>query len=78
MPVGGVGGSRDAVLQGQDSVQLLLVQTGSICRVPVTPEEPEAGRVAPPGRDRTTRQLLKADLDLLCYPCREREEGPPD
>ena len=59
MPVGGVQGRQDVEFQGHDSVQLLLVQTGTVCSVLVPPTEPEAGRIDAIDAHRTGRQPLK-------------------
>lgn len=77
VPVCSVGGSQDVVFQGQNSIQRLLVQTGTVRSVLVPPTEPEAGWIGPLDTRRARRQLLKTDLHLLCYSCRDPNTPEP-
>lgn len=69
MPVCGVPGSQDVACQGQGCIQLLLVQTGTICSVLIPPAETEAGRTNRLDPNRPRRQLLKTDPQLFGYSC---------
>lgn len=71
VPVGPVGRSSDVVLQLHNSVQLLLVQTGTVGSVLVPPAEPEAGRGGGLDQRWAGGQLLKTDLKLLRCSCRD-------
>ena len=62
VPVLCVGRNQDVVRPPQDGVQRLLVQTG-----PVRSVGPPAERGAAGGGALMTGELLKTDLDLLCY-----------
>lgn len=67
VPVGGVPGSQEVFCQGQDSIHLLMMDTGTICSVLVPPAEPEAGRTDLQDSRWLRRDLLKTELQLLSY-----------